>query len=244
VIGVTLTGANVHDKWMVGETLDAMVVSARAGPVDRRTSVSTRATTMTMRKLLFVRAASSLTFDGAARSHASGKRGRPPRGVGERANSWHKTFRALRIRWETKATHYVALVHMACALIAYRAANAEKRTPVLIVAVSVALAVGASVSVAALGNGNDIVKVIDAGRRSRIDELREHGHDALEQVDAALVQRRASESAACQRYRPLPSQVASSFTGLDHGHGIVPAHERGHHPGRDHGHGHGVSHRF
>ena len=66
--------------------------------------------------------------------------------------------------------------------------NAEKRTPVLIVAVSVALAVGAPVSVVALVNGNNIVKVIDAVRRSRVDEPREHGHDALQQVDAALVQ--------------------------------------------------------
>lgn len=70
-----------------------------------------------------MRAASSLTFDGAARSHASEKRGRPRRWVVERANSWHNNFRALRIRWETKATHYMALVHMACALIAYRAAT-------------------------------------------------------------------------------------------------------------------------
>jgi hypothetical protein len=56
------------------------------------------------------------------------------------------------------------------------------------VAVSVALAVGAPGFVAALVSRNDIVKVIDAVRRSRIDELREHGRDALEQVDAALVQ--------------------------------------------------------
>ena len=55
-------------------------------------------------------------------------------------------------------------------------------------AVAVALAVGAPVMVAALGNCNDIVKVNDAARGSRVDELREHGHDALEQVDAALVQ--------------------------------------------------------
>jgi nickel/cobalt exporter len=27
--------------------------------------------------------------------------------------------------------------------------------------------------------------------------------------------------------------------GVDHGHGIVPVHERGHDHGRDHGHGHG-----
>ena len=38
--------------------------------------------------------------------------------------------------------------------------------------------------------------------------------------------------------------VACSFTGFDHGHGIVPAHERGHDPGCDHVHvyGHGVQH--
>jgi hypothetical protein len=39
------------------------------------------------------------------------------------------------------------------------------------VAVSVALAVGAPVSVAALVNGNNIVNVIDAVRRSGIDVL-------------------------------------------------------------------------
>ena len=45
---------------------------------------------------------------------------------------------------------------------------------------AVAVAVGAPVIVAALVNRNDIVKVVDAARRSRSDELREHGHDALE----------------------------------------------------------------
>ena len=53
--------------------------------------------------------------------------------------------------------------------------------------VSVALDVGAPVMVAALGNRNEIVKVFDAVRRSRVDEPRQHGHDALEQVDAAFV---------------------------------------------------------
>ncbi len=112
MIGVTLTGANVHHKWMVGETLDAVVVSAPRGP---RRSYTWRADCV-------------------------------PRG------------------------------------------NAEKWTPVLIVAVTVALAVIAPGFVAALVNWNDIVKVVDAARRSRSDELREHGHDALDQIDAALVQ--------------------------------------------------------
>jgi transposase len=51
------------------------------------------------------------------------KRGRARRWVVERTNSWHNNFRALRIRWETIAENYLALVHMACALIAYRAAT-------------------------------------------------------------------------------------------------------------------------
>lgn len=50
-------------------------------------------------------------------------RGRPRRWVIERTNSWHNNFRALKTRWETIAAHYMALVHMACALIALRAAR-------------------------------------------------------------------------------------------------------------------------
>jgi ABC-type nickel/cobalt efflux system permease component RcnA len=77
------------------------------------------------------------------------------------------------------------------------------------------------VSVAALVSWNDIVKV--DRRRPMLLEVQ---HASMSVSD-----------------RPLPSQVASSFTGVDHGHGIVPAHERGHAHGRDHGHGHRHGHR-
>jgi IS5 family transposase len=50
-------------------------------------------------------------------------RGRPRRWVVERTKSWHNNFRALRARWETIAENHLALVHMACAFIAYRAAG-------------------------------------------------------------------------------------------------------------------------
>jgi transposase len=53
-------------------------------------------------------------------------RGRPRRWVVERTNSWHNNFRALRIRWERKALHYGALVHLASALVAFRAAVRRK----------------------------------------------------------------------------------------------------------------------
>jgi hypothetical protein len=50
------------------------------------------------------------------------------------------------------------------------------------------VAVAAPVMVAALVSWNDIVDVIDTARRSRLDELRSHGHDALKRLDAAFVQ--------------------------------------------------------
>jgi hypothetical protein len=86
----------------------------------------------------------------------------------------------------------------------------------MIMAVNVALAVGAPVMVAALGNGNNIVKVFDAVRRSRVDELREHGHDALEQVDAALV-----SLAFDQLIELHDSEVRSTFHGRASGERVV-----------------------
>lgn len=49
-------------------------------------------------------------------------KGRPRRWKVERTNSWHNRFRALLIRWETKPSHYKALVLLASAVIAFRMA--------------------------------------------------------------------------------------------------------------------------
>jgi hypothetical protein len=78
-------------------------------------------------------------------------------------------------------------------------AQQKKRTPVLIVAVSVALAVGASVSVAALGNGNNIVKVIDA-----VDD-----HGAMSVVSVATM--RSSKSTPLS-YNSLSTSSSSFMT--------------------------------
>jgi transposase len=40
--------------------------------------------------------------------------------VVERTNSWHNRFRKLAVRFEKKVENYLALVHLACALIIYR----------------------------------------------------------------------------------------------------------------------------
>lgn len=51
----------------------------------------------------------------------AGQRAR--RWVVERTYSWMNRFRRILIRWEKKAENYVAFLHFACALIAFRAAG-------------------------------------------------------------------------------------------------------------------------
>lgn len=45
------------------------------------------------------------------------------RWVVERTHSWMNRFRRILIRWEKKTENYLALLHLACAVIAYRGAG-------------------------------------------------------------------------------------------------------------------------
>ena len=54
-------------------------------------------------------------------AHEAGKKAR--RWVVERTNSWMNRFRRILVRWEKKPQNYIAFLHFACALIAYRAAG-------------------------------------------------------------------------------------------------------------------------
>jgi putative transposase len=122
-VAVTLTGANIHDKWLAGETLDAVPLRAPRGPrrprnlcLDKGYDYDDTAREVTRRGI-------RLHLRRRGEKARRCKSGRPRRWVVERTNSWHNNFRALRIRWETIAQHYLALVHFACAMIAYRAAT-------------------------------------------------------------------------------------------------------------------------
>jgi len=53
--------------------------------------------------------------------HEAGFRAR--RWVVERAHSWMNRFRRILTRWEKKAANYLALLHLACAVITYRCAG-------------------------------------------------------------------------------------------------------------------------
>jgi IS5 family transposase len=129
-LAVTLTGANVHDKWMVGKTLDAVPLRAPRGPrrpeqicLDKGYDYKDcGAEARTRHVNPHIRRRGEPPLIGCTK-------GKPRRWVVERTNSWHNNFRALRIRWERKSEHYMALVEMAGALIAFRAAtrrNANK----------------------------------------------------------------------------------------------------------------------
>jgi putative transposase len=45
------------------------------------------------------------------------------RWVVERTHSWMNRFRRILIRWDKRVAHYLAFLHFACALIAFRAAG-------------------------------------------------------------------------------------------------------------------------
>lgn len=48
---------------------------------------------------------------------------RARRWVVERSHSWLNRFRRLLVRWDKKPEHYLAFLHFACGLIAFRAAG-------------------------------------------------------------------------------------------------------------------------
>jgi transposase len=123
-VSVILSGANLHDKWSLAPTLDAVVLKAGRGVrrprhccLDKGYAFRDCAAAVRERGITpHIRQKGEPPLVG--RVH-----GTPRRWVVERTNSWHNRFRALLIRWETKARNYLALVHLACGLIAYQQAR-------------------------------------------------------------------------------------------------------------------------
>jgi len=123
-LSACITGANVHDKWLVGPVLDHVVVRAPRGPRRPRhlcldkgydyadTEAAVRARGITPH----IRRRGEPALIGCVR-------GKPRRWVVERTNAWHNQFRGLLIRWERQGPNYLALVHLGCALIAWQQAH-------------------------------------------------------------------------------------------------------------------------
>ena len=118
-----ITGANVHDKWMAAEVLDAVVVKAPRGPrrptnlcLDKGYDYRDTERTIRQRRIVaHIRRRGEPPLLGYVR-------GKPRRWVVERTNSWHNRFRALLVRWERTGERYLGLLHLACGLIAFQQA--------------------------------------------------------------------------------------------------------------------------
>lgn len=126
-IGLTIAGANRHDMKLVRATLESLVV-ARPAPTDEQPQHlcldkgydydDVRETVAEFGFTAHIRARGE---EAQALAREAGQRAR--RWVVERSHSWLNRFRRILVRWEKKPEHYLAFLHFACALIAFRAAG-------------------------------------------------------------------------------------------------------------------------
>ena len=120
--------ANRNDHLLLAETLDGLVA--------RRPS----------RAALVQHLCLDLGYDDAGSRHEAAQRGyvshirsgsrtlhngqhsrkQARRWVVERTHAWLNRFRRLLVRWERKVANYEALLHLACSLICWRAAQADR----------------------------------------------------------------------------------------------------------------------
>ena len=126
-VGLTVAGANRNDMKLVRATLESI-------PVKRPKSTRKRPQGMCMDKGYdFAEVRETLReFGFTAHIRARGEEAqaikeqagcKARRWVVERTHSWMNRFRRVWIRWDKSVDNYVAFLHFACALIAFRAAG-------------------------------------------------------------------------------------------------------------------------
>jgi transposase len=126
-LGVVMEGANRHDMKLVRATLDSIVV-ARPAPTAEQPQglcLDKGYDYQEVREIVaeFGFTAHSRSRGKAARALTMEASKKARRWVVERTHSWMNRFRRILVRWEKKPEHYLAFLHFACALIAFRAAG-------------------------------------------------------------------------------------------------------------------------
>jgi putative transposase len=126
-IGLAVAGAKRHDMKLVRETIESIVV-ARPTPTNELPqgmcldkgydSAEVRDTLAEFGFTAHIRAREE---EAQAIKREAGRRAR--RWVVERTHSWMNRLRRILIRWEKKPENYIAFLHFACALIAFRASG-------------------------------------------------------------------------------------------------------------------------
>lgn len=126
-IGLTVAGANRNDMKLVRPTIASMPV-ARPKPTPEQPQgmcmdkgYDYEEVRETVREFGFTAHIRSRGEETQALKREAGFKAR--RWVVERAHSWMNRFRRVLIRWDKSAANYLAFLHFACALIAFRAAG-------------------------------------------------------------------------------------------------------------------------
>lgn len=126
-VGLVVEGANRHDMKLVQATLDSIIVTRPEPTLDQPHGLcldkgydydEVRALVTAFGFTAHIR-----PRDEEARDLARDANHRARRWVVERTHSWMNRFRRILVRWEKKSENYLAFLHFACALIAFRAAG-------------------------------------------------------------------------------------------------------------------------
>jgi transposase len=126
-IGVVVEGANRHDMKLVQPTIESLVV-VRPKPTKEQPQGMCLDKGYDYDEVREILQAFGFTAhirprgeEAKAIKRVAGFKAR--RWVVERAHSWMNRFRRLLIRWDKKPENYLALLHFACGLIAFRTAG-------------------------------------------------------------------------------------------------------------------------
>jgi putative transposase len=126
-IGLAIEGANRHDMKLVRPTIESMVID-RPEPTKEHPQgmcmdkgYDYDQVRQTLDEFGFTAHIRARGEEAKAIQKQAGFKAR--RWVVERTHSWINRFRHLLIRWDKKAENYLAFLHFACGLIAFRAAG-------------------------------------------------------------------------------------------------------------------------
>jgi putative transposase len=126
-LGVVVAGANRHDMKLVKQTVTSVVVP-RPRPTKKRPQgmcldkgYDYAAVRDTVREFGFTARIRARGEEARALKRHVGAKARG--WVVERTHSWMNRCRRVLIRWDKSAANYLAFLHFACALIAFRASG-------------------------------------------------------------------------------------------------------------------------
>ena len=126
-LAVVVAGANRHDMKLVQATLESLVVE-RPQPTTAQPQGLCLDKGYDYQEVRDILAAFGFTAhirgrgeEAKALKHEAGHRAR--RWVVERSHSWMNRFRRILVRWDKQLDNYLAMLHFACALTAFRSAG-------------------------------------------------------------------------------------------------------------------------